>query len=346
MRAKLWIIGVVAIISGLTATGAKALETTKKDLFEIRTWSRKDCSLTPWLVADKLGYFTEEGIKIVYTGETQPALQIPSILRGNNDVGSGHPNTLAVANSVGAKLVAVMQSIVEPRPSYDPKFRHMWWFVNPAKYPNVKKFSDLKKVPGKLKFSTINTNICADFLANLLADKYGILRDKIEWVNMPDVQAVQALKQGLIDVGGVHPPFYKGMQDARQLKIADSTETGLGASAGLNFYWFTASYTRKHPGEVAGFVRAIKRGQRWANAHPEQAAKWVEEAIGVPVTGNHYYAEEATIVEKEIEPWLKYLENNKTIPKGKVTTSSLVTHQFESYGNTENKADRHKKAEK
>jgi len=346
MRVKLWIIGFVAITIGLTAGGMKALATPKKDLFEIRTWSRKDCSLTPWLVADRLGFFAEEGIKIVYTGETQPALQVPSILRGNNDVGGGHPNTLAVANSVGAKLVAVMQSIIEPTPSYDPKFRHMWWFVNPTKYPNVKKFSDLKNVPGKLKFSTINKNICADFLANILAARYGIPRDKIEWVSMPDIQATQALKQGLIDVGGVHPPFYKGMQDAKQIKIADSSETGLGASAGLTFYWFTADYIKKHPREVAGFVRAIKRGQRWANSHPTEAAKWVEGAIGIPVTGNHYYADDATIVEKEIEPWLKYLEDDKIIPKGKVAISSLVTHQFEAYGNSENKTDHHKKTER
>jgi len=333
MTKRLVTIAIAALGIVLTLRGAHAQATQQKDLFEIRTWSRKDCSLTPWLVADKLGYFTEEGLKIVYTGETQPALQVPSILRGNNDVGGGHPNTLAVANSVGAKLVAVMESIVEPAPAYDPKFRHMWWFVNPAKHPGVKKFSDLKKLPGKIKFATINQNICADFLGNLLADKYGIPRDKIEWVSMPDIQAVQALKQGLIDVGGVHPPFYKAMQDARQQKIADSTETGLGSSAGLTYYWFTASYVKKHPKEVAGFVRAIKRAQRWANTHPDQAAKWVEEAIGVPVTGNHYYKEDAIIVEKEIEPWLKYLEETRIVAKGKVSIPTLVTHQFETYGN-------------
>jgi ABC-type nitrate/sulfonate/bicarbonate transport system substrate-binding protein len=339
MRVKLWVIGFAAITLGATTWGTQALATPKNDLFEIKTWSRKDCSLTPWLVAERFGYFAEEGIKIVYTGETQPALQIPSILRGNNDIGSGHPNTLAVADSVGAKLVAVMKATTDPVPAYDARFRHMWWFVNPGKYPNVKKLSDLKNVPGKLKFSTINKNMCSDFLANLLADKYGIPRDKIEWVSMPDIQAAQALKQGLIDVSGVHPPVYKGMQDAKQVKIADSIETDLGSTAGLTYYWFTAGYIKKHTNEVAGFVRAIRRGQRWANANPVQAAKWVEEAIGIPVTGNHYYAEDATIVEKEIDPWLRYLEENKIITKGKVTITSLITHQFETYGNIESKSD-------
>ena len=170
--------------------------------FEIKTRTRKDCSLAPWLATEKLGYFEQEGIKLTYTGETQPALWIPSLLRGDNDVDSGHPNTFGVAIAGGAQLTGVVRGGIDPSEDVDPKFRHMWWFVNPARYPNVKSFADLKDIPGTLKFSTITSNICTDFLTNKLADKYGIPRDKFEWVTMPDIQAIQALKQGLVDVAG------------------------------------------------------------------------------------------------------------------------------------------------
>jgi ABC-type nitrate/sulfonate/bicarbonate transport system substrate-binding protein len=305
----------------------------QKELFEIRTWSRKDCSLAPWLVTDKLGYFAEEGIKLVYTGETQGPLQIPSIVRGNNDVGAGHANQYGAAIAGGAPLVAVIRGGVEPAPSVDPKFRHMWWFVNPGKTPNVKSFADLKNIPGKIKIGTLNKGTCTELLNQKLSEKYGIPKDKFEWVTMPDIQAIQALKQGLLHVSAVHPPFYKGMQDTGALKIADSSEAGLGSSAGLSFYWFRKDFVQKHPKEVAGFVRALKRGQRWANANPEKTAKWVEEVIGVPVTGNHYYADDATIVEKDLEPWIQFLVDNKIAPKGKITAASIVTHQFEQVGN-------------
>lgn len=334
-----WKIGVAAALAaaGVLALvlGARVWAGGQEETGIIKTWTRKDCSLAPWLVTEKLGYFAEEGIKLVYTGETQPALQIPSLLRGDNDVGSGHPNQYGVAIAGGGKLTAVVRGGIEPDEKIDPKFRHMWWFVNPKKYPDVKTFQDLKNLPGKLKFTTITKNICTDFLTNKLADKYGIPREKFEWVNMPDIQAIQALKQGLVDVSAVHPPFYKGMQDAGQVKIADSFETGLGPSAGLSFYWFRDDFIKKNPQAVAGFVRALKKGQRWANANPEQTAKWVEEAIGVPVTGNHYYAEDAVILEREIDPWIEDLEQNKVIPKGKITSASIVTHQFEAYGNAE-----------
>jgi len=197
----------------------------------------------------------------------------------------------------------------------------------------VKTFADLKNLPGKLKIAASTRNICTDFLINTLADKNGIPRSKFEWVAMPDIQGIQTLKQGLIDIGTAHPPFFKGNIDAGAIKIADSTETGLGETAGLTYFYFTQDFIAKHPKEAAGFVRAMKKGQRWANANPEKSAKWVEEVIGVPVNGNHYYAEDATIVEAQSIPWIKDLEDNKVIPKGKVTPANLVTHQFEAFGN-------------
>jgi len=336
MKTKWYVVTAVGVL-GLTVAAiwgtAKVQAAPQKEAFVLKTWTRKDCSLVPWLVTDRLGYFAAEGIKMQYTGETQPALQIPSILRGNNDVASAHPNTMAVANAGGAKLVGVLRGGIEPAASYDPKFRHMWFFVNPAKHPNVKTFADLKKFPGKLKIAASTRNICTDFLINTLADKNGIPRSKFEWVAMPDIQGIQSLKQGLIDIGTAHPPFFKGNIDAGAIKIADSTETGLGETAGLTYFYFTQDFIAKHPKEAAGFVRAMKKGQRWANANPEKSAKWVEEVIGVPVNGNHYYAEDATIVEAQSVPWIKDLEDNKVIPRGNVTPANLVTHQFEAFGN-------------
>lgn len=299
-----------------------------RELFPVKTITRKDCTLAPWLVTEKLGFFKEEGIRIVYTGETQDALIIPSILNGNNDVWGAHPNTIAVAKAGGARITGVFRDGIDPEPRLNPRLRHMFWYVNPKKYPNVKTFADLKNVKGKLKFSTITANICSDFLANKIADKNGIPRDKFEWVTMPDIQAIQALKQGLVDVAGVHPPFYKGMDDAGARKIADSLDAGLGPAAGVGFLYFRDDFIKKYPQVVRGFIRAMGRGGAWINDHPELTAKWTSEAIGVPVTGNHYYAPKNEIIESEIEPWIRDLEDHKVIPRGKVKPSDLVTHQF------------------
>jgi len=305
--------------------GAKAGD---DGLIPLRTISQTACSSTPYIVADQLGFFKEEGLKIVYTGDTQPNQIIPSILNGNNDLYNAHPNSLAVAIAGGAKIKGVVKAGIDPLPDQDPKLRHMNWYVNPNVTPGIKNFADLNKLEGKLKFSIITNNQCSDFLANAIADHNGVARNKIEWVTMPDVQAVQALKQGLVAVSGVHPPFYKLMEDAGMVKIADSLDAGFGQAGGVGYYYFTTDFIEKNPEVVRKFSRAIVKAQVWANGHPEEARKMTEDWIKVPVSATHYYAADKDISPDMVKPWIEDLENAGVIPKGKVTVEDLVDVRF------------------
>ncbi|HEY3426500.1 MAG TPA: ABC transporter substrate-binding protein, partial [Negativicutes bacterium] len=224
----------------------------------------------------------------------------------------------------GAKIKGVVKGGIDPKPEQDPKLRHMFWYVNPNVTPTIHSFADLNSLPGRLKFSVTTNNSCSDFLANNIADRQGVPRDKIEWVTMPDVQATQALKQGLVAVAGVHPPFYKSMEDAGMVKIADSLDAGLGVAGGVGYYYFTTDFIEKNPEVVKKFARAMVKGQRWANEHPEEARKMTEDWIKVPVNATHYYAADSEISEDLVVPWIEDLENAGIIPKGKVKVSDLV----------------------
>lgn len=337
-REKKVVIGVVcaaaiafSVYRGWSAYRRALLPRSQNVLFAIKTPTRKDCGVTPYTVADRLGFLAQEGLRIQWTGETQPALVIPSILRGDNDVSAFHPNQLAVAKAGGAPLTGVSEGGIEPvDPSIDAKYRHMWWFVNPAKLPSVKSFADIVKAISarKIKMTTGSANICTDFEGKLLADKYGIPRDRIEWINMPDVQAIQSLKQGLVDVSAVHPPFYKGMADAGAVRIADSSETGLGAAAGITYWTFRDDFIKQHPDKAAAWARALRKAQAWANANPEGARKMTEEAIGQPVTGNHYYSESVGVDGELAALWLDDLVRSGVIPAGKITTKNIVTQDI------------------
>lgn len=317
-----------------TTTSASATSDTKaeQELKEVKTWTRKDCTLAPFLVADKLGYFKEQGIKIVYTGETQPPQRVASILNGNNDVGSAHPNTLAIARAGGAEIKGVVRSIIEPPASIlDIHLQHMWWVSN--KNGPIKKIEDIKNAKGKVKIGTLLRNACIDYLTNKIIAKYNIPKDKIEWITMPDNEQVLALKKGLIDIATPHPPFYKATEDTGIANILITSRQVGGENAGTYTYYFSDKFIKEHPAEVKAFVIAIKKAERWINDNKEQANKWVEAEIGVPVTANHYYSPTGEIIDKDIQEWIDGSEASGAIPKGKIKVSDIITHDFDKYGN-------------
>lgn len=298
------------------------------NLIPIRTPTRKNCTLAPILVADRQGFFAEEGLKLVFTGELQTPQILPSVLNGNNDFADAHPNYLALSRAGGAKVRGVARSIIEPGPDKDPRLRHMRAYVSPQS--GIKSFADLKNFSeDKVKISGSAKNSCPEFLGNKIAENSGVSRDKLEWIIMPDIQAVQAAKQGILTVAFVHPPFYKAAEDAGLTLIADSSEANLGEAAGVYLYYFSDDFIKNNPDTVRRFVRAITKAQIWANNNLEQTAKWTEEFIGVPVTGNHYYSDNANMPEEQIIPWIADLEDNGLLPKEKIKPSDIITHDFE-----------------
>ena len=54
----------------------------------------------------------------------------------------------------------------------------------------------------------------------------------------------------------------------------------------------------------------------------------------MPVNGYHYYSGSLKVDDTLASRWLKDLEENKVIPKGKVTTATLVTHDIEKINST------------
>ena len=255
------------------AAAGHDIATSDDGLIPIRTVSQTACGSTPWVVTDQLGFFKKEGLKVVYTGDTQPNQIIQSVLNGNNDVASSHPNGLAVAIAGGAKIKGVVKGGIDPKPEQDPKLRHMFWYINPNVTPTIHSFADLNSLPGRLKFSVTTNNSCSDFLAN---------------------------------------------------NIADSLDAGLGVSGGVGYYYFTTDFIEKNPEIVQKFARAMVKGQRWANEHPEEARKMTEDWIKVPVNATHYYAADSEISEDLVVPWIEDLENAGVIPKGKVKVADLV----------------------
>jgi ABC-type nitrate/sulfonate/bicarbonate transport system substrate-binding protein len=298
----------------------------------VKTWTRLDCTAAPVIVAEKLGFFTDAGIHVVYTGETGVPLRIASIIKGDNDMGDAHPNELAIARANGATVRGFVRSIVEP-PNYirDKHLSHMWWVSD--KTGPIKTLSNIKDYPGKVKIQFITRNACMDFVNDKILQKYGIPRDKLEYVTMPDIEGILSLKKGLIQIAVIHPPFYKTFEEWSNGNLLATSRDFAGENGGTYLYYTSDRFLKEHPKEVIAFTEAIKKAERWINRNPKQAADWTAEEIGVPVNANHFYAEDARINDKHIQEWIDSAVKSGVIEDKSVKVSDVVTHDFENYGN-------------
>lgn len=306
--------------------------TGSQDLRVVKTWSRKDCTLAPFLIADKKGFFAEQGLEIEYVGDIDASARIPAIISGSIDVGNIHPNGLAIAVANGAQLKGVARSIVDPPAEItDIYLQHMWWVSD--KNGPIQTISDVAKQLGQVKFGVQTRSSCIEYLTGKILAKENIPADKIEWITMPDIQQVQALKQGLIAVATPHPPFFKAIDDtgignilytSRQI---DGTE-----NAGTYLYYYSDKFIQEHPDIVKDFVIAIKNAERWINDNKEEANKLTEADIGVPVTANHYYTPDGRIPDKDIQEWIDGTVAGGWLKEGQVTVNGVITHEFDNFG--------------
>lgn len=166
-------IGKTNVGSPTQATSTKSTtnsSTATKALIPIKTNTRKNCTSTPILVADKNGYFAAQGLKLVFTGELKDPEILPSVLNGNNDFADTHPNALATYVAGGATIKGVARSIIEPPASVNPKFRHMRYFVK--KSTGIKTWNDLinYKKGKKLIFNGLAPS-CVTFISSTIADR-------------------------------------------------------------------------------------------------------------------------------------------------------------------------------
>jgi ABC-type nitrate/sulfonate/bicarbonate transport system substrate-binding protein len=339
------LLGVIAlvlaagILSGCAKRTGKVVQATVnsegQEVYKLRTWSRLDCSAAPFIIGERMGFFKEAGIEVVYTGELTSAQRFSSMLSGDNDIGGGHPNAIAVARAGGAPLRGVVRGDTEPGWDInDPYLVHMWWVSH--KDGPLKTLEDIKNFPGKIKMQSISRNQCQEFMTDMLLERLGIPKDKIEYILLPDIEGILALKQGLVDIATPHPPFFKPIQDTGIANVLITSREIAGLEGATTLYAFTDEFIKNNPEAVKRFVKAIKKAERWNNDNPEQSAKWTEEAIGVPVLANHWHARSGVIDEAGIQVWIDgAIRGGALPPDTPIKPADFITHEFEHYGDEE-----------
>lgn len=297
----------------------------KDDLPVVKSPVNKDCSGTPWFVGVQKGFFENAGFKLDDVGQIAFTQQPAAFVSGQIDVYDGHPVGIINLIKAGAPIIGVAQSGDEPTDG-DISKEHMHWLVRDDS--PIKTVDDIGRQKNKVKIQIVANGICSDVETNALLRKYNIPKDKIEYVVLPDPEAIQALTQGLIDVAVLHPPFFTAAEKHGGVRILTTSTEAFGPAAGQTIIAFQKDFIKNHPDTVRKFIKGYKDAERWSNANRPEAGVITAKTIGLDAATVHYYSNSGKVNDTEIQVWIDALVADGVIKKGEFKPKDLYTDEF------------------
>lgn len=278
-------------------------------------------------IAEEKGFFENEGLKIEYAGVLTPAQTAPAVLKGDIDFAVGHATTMINQIAGGAKIRSVVA-----RTQTVKGYPHMSWYV--TENSSIRTVQD---IVGK-KIAVAALGACTEYMTleylrlNGISDPKG----KFEFVTMPDSQAEQALKQGLVDVVGIHDPYSTKLSKTSGFRLLfDDTKIHDG-NLGMCTIFTSEKFINEHPDTVRKFVAAIAKAEDWNNANHAEANKIVAKKLQIEeinVGGLNYY-KHGLFVEEPLQTEIDTLIRYERLTPGQISPQDVYTNEFNPYYKT------------
>lgn len=281
-------------------------------------------------IGERLGFYQEAGLNIEYTGAISGGMLAQSVIKGDNHLfAAGHVLTIAQARQAGAKIKMVLQG------SYDnpePDKIHMTYLVR--KDSPIKTPQDL--IGKKVSISYIGS--CTELLFSEYLRQNGIGRDQVTFIPMPDGQAENSLRQGIIDVAGIHNVFTQSALKRGGLRpltntFAIGTAAGNGPASSYSARAFSEDFIRDNPDIVKAYIAATVKTQHWINRNYPEALKIAAEHLKIEqdkAAGTVYPVENA-IDPVKVDFWIKMMEQNQFVEPGSVNPADIYTNDLNPY---------------
>jgi NitT/TauT family transport system substrate-binding protein len=212
----------------------------------------------PLWIADKFGYFKDEGLNVQFLTFTSGETMIAPLSTGQLEVGGGSAAASlynAVARGADIRLVADLGS--DP-PGYG--FDQMIIRADLVKSGKYKSIKDLKGM-------TVATNALGSpsstQLVKFLA-KGGLTRDDVKHIYLPYTQHEVALKNGSLDASSTIEPFATdAIKSGTAIRLAGDDE--FYPNQEISVVMYGGAFIRDHRDLGVKFMRAYIRGVRYYN---------------------------------------------------------------------------------
>lgn len=216
------------------------------------------------IIADKKGYFKEEGLNVTNKFVQAGGDISPLISGGEAQVSFESPYTdIAVAaNGVGVKIVAPMADIGNTQ------------CVVARKDSGIVNAKDLE---GKKVGMAAGSGVL--LAIRNMCKEMGVDVNKIQFVTLSPSDQIAAMEHGDIDAMACWEPWVSNAQKSGGKLLFSGLKSYLGDKQGdvqwLSFYTtmqVTDQFLKAHPKDVEAMLRALKKATDFINEHPDEAA--------------------------------------------------------------------------
>ncbi len=237
----------------------------------------------PHVVAAKLGYFKEVGLRVQLKDIRTGATVIESGLAGDVNVGNSNNVSWIQAISKGIPQVAFLQTAY-----YDPKHNVQGLLVRKALWDKgeLKSPKDLK---GKT-FAVEDRGGWSEIITIEFLQSVGLKREDVRFVELDYGKQSAAFAGGSIDAAFIPDPLYtSNIQKGYAVGMRDPNGGRISAALtvarrwyGQEFYpiastWSDRSFLEKHQDSIKAYYRAFKKAADFIETHRNDAAKLISE---------------------------------------------------------------------
>ncbi|MEV0617902.1 ABC transporter substrate-binding protein [Nonomuraea sp. NPDC050404] len=204
-------------------------------------------------IAEKRGFFKEEGLTVKTEIIQAPTAVMPKILNGSMDVFLGSYVSFMTINDSGAAKLKLFQHTMGGAPGFCAVV--------------VNKDSPIRTV-ADLKGRTVAVNVLKTLghtVVNAHLREAGLKVDDVKFVAVPFADQLGALASGKVDAAWLAEPFLSAARKDGARQIVD-TIGGPTAGVPIDGWGVTEQWLAKNPKTAAALHRALAKGQEIAGA--------------------------------------------------------------------------------
>ncbi|MGR6915603.1 ABC transporter substrate-binding protein [[Actinomadura] parvosata] len=204
-------------------------------------------------IADKRGFFKQEGLTVKTEIIQAPTAVMPKIVNGSMDAFLTSYVSLMTINDSGAAKLKLLQHTMGGAPGFCA--------VVVAKDSPIRTVADLK---GR----TIAVNVLKTLghtVVNAHLQQAGLRPDDVKFVAVPFADQLGALSTGKVDAAWLAEPFLSAAKKNGAVQIVD-TMGGPTAGVPIDGWGVTEQWLAEYPKTAAALHRALAKGQQIAGA--------------------------------------------------------------------------------